>query len=143
MRFTKEKLAEYPPQDETQQLIEFTTEHLARRNFKANVHTGYSWTEWLERGTQDEQDARLEPFREIAEHLYKSGLLQWPETTAEPEIGWYVEGPGQTRGPDAAPELDWIQTYGLNAEEALTYFRACVATNVPCRIRWSFRDPRS
>ncbi|HEX9229909.1 MAG TPA: hypothetical protein VF885_25200 [Arthrobacter sp.] len=136
MTYTEAKRAEYPPQDEAVLLIEFTAELQARRKFAATGHAGVSWENWI--GADEEtRSERLEPFTAQAAALSDLGMLSWPDTET-PGIGWTVEGPGQMRGLNAAPALDWIQTFGRNPKKAVAYFRACRTTGQPCRLTWVF-----
>ncbi|HEX9226479.1 MAG TPA: hypothetical protein VF885_07445 [Arthrobacter sp.] len=135
MTYTEAKRAEYPPQDEKALLIEFAAEMLARRKFAATGHAGVSWENWI--GTEDTRQERMEPYIATAENLAALGMLSWPDTET-PGITWTVEGPGQMRGLNAAPALDWIQPFGRNPKKAIAYFRACRTTSQPCRLTWSF-----
>jgi hypothetical protein len=136
MTYTEAKRAEYPPQDEKVLLIDFTAELLARRKFAATGHPGVTWDNWI--GTDaDTREERMEPFIAHAKNLAAVGMLSWPDTET-PDVGWTVEGPGQIRGLNAAPALDWIQSFGRNPKKAVAYFRACRTTGQPCRLTWSF-----
>lgn len=136
MGYTEAKRAEYPKQGEAQLLIEFTAELLARCKFEATGHAGTSWDDWI--GNRAEiREKRMEPFVVHAEALSGLGMLTWPGSET-PGISWLVEGAGQYRGMNAAPQLDWIQTFGPNSKRAVTYFRACTLTGQPCRLTWSF-----
>ena len=136
MTYTEAKRAEYPPQDEKALLIEFAAELLARRKFAANGHSGVSWENWI--GDEDTREERMEPFLAHAGNLAGLGMLSWPDIET-PGIVWAVEGPGHSRGQNAAPELDWVQPFGFNAKRAVAYFRACRTTGQPCRLSWAFR----
>lgn len=135
MIYTEAKLAEYPPQDEAALLLSFAAELLARRKFADTAHSGTAWGDWIGNGAET-REWRMEPFVAHAANLAAVGMLTWPDWTDS--IVWTVEGPGEDRGPDAAPALDWIQTFARNTRDALTYFRTCTAQGEPCRISWSF-----
>ncbi|MBG0738641.1 hypothetical protein IV500_04295 [Paeniglutamicibacter antarcticus] len=136
MTYTDAKRAEYPQQDETALLIDFAAEVLARREFAATGHASMTWGEWI--GNRAEtRESRMEPYLETARRLSAIGMLTWP-TTETTGITWTVEGPGQIRGLNAAPSLDWIQPFGRNSQGAVGYFRACATTGQPCRLSWSF-----
>lgn len=140
MTYTEAKRAEYPQQDEKALLIEFAAQVLARRKFDATGHAGVSWEDWI--GTdEDTREERMEPFLAHAAALAELRMLSWPDTET-PGSAWTVEGPGQIRGLNAAPALDWIQPFGLNAKGAIAYFRACRTTGQPCRLSWSFRPKK-
>lgn len=139
MTYTEAKRAEYPPQDEAELLIEFTTELLARRKFAATGHPGVSWDQWI--GTdEDTREDRLSAFRIHALVLAGLNMLGWPETETQ-DVGWVIQSPGHYRGLNAAPALDRIVTFGRDAKAALDYFRACATVDQPCRLSWSFATP--
>jgi hypothetical protein len=137
MTYTEAKRAEYPPQDEAELLIEFTTELLARRKFAATGHAGVSWDEWIG-ADEDTREDRLSPYRVHALVLAGLGMLAWPETET-PDVGWTVQSPGVYRGLNAAPALDRIVTFGRDAKAAIDYFRACIRVGQPCRLEWAIR----
>jgi sugar phosphate isomerase/epimerase len=136
MTYTEAKRAEYPPQDEKRLLIGFTAELLARRKFESAGHAGVNFEDWIG-ADKDAREERMEQFTAHAETLAALGMLTWPDTET-PGFGWTVEGPGQMRGLNAAPALDWIQPFGRNPKKAIAYFRACRTTGQPCRLSWSF-----
>lgn len=136
MTYTEAKLAEYPQQHESRLLIELAAEVMARRKFAETGHSGVSWEDWI--GTdQDTREERMEPFIGHASNLSAIGMLSWPRAET-PGITWTVAGPGQHRGQNAAPALDWIKPFARNAKRAVAYFRACNTTGQPCRLSWSF-----
>jgi hypothetical protein len=136
MTYTEAKRAEYPKQDETALLIEFTAEMLARRKFQATGHASVSWIDWI--GNHEEvRGINMAPYRAHAAALAELGMLSWPDSET-PDAGWIVQAAGQYRGTIAAPQLDRIYTFGRDAVGAVNYFRALVLTGVPCRIEWSF-----
>lgn len=142
MGYTEAKLAEYPIQDEQELLIEFSAQFMARLEYKATAHAGISWEAWLDGDPCGGHD-RLEPFRESARRLSGMGMLTWPEATTDPSVSWTIEGPGRSRGPGRAPELDWILTFGRATAKAVTYSRSLTLTGVPHRLSWSsFSDGR-
>jgi hypothetical protein len=136
MTYSQAKLAEYPPQDEAELLIEFTTELLARRKFAATGHAGVSWDEWIG-ADEDTREERMGSYRVHALVLAGLGMLAWPDIET-PDVGWTVQSPGQLRGLNAAPALDRIVTFGRDAKGAVDYFRACATVGQPCRLEWSF-----
>lgn len=135
--YTEAKRAEYPPQDENQLLIEFTTELLARRKFAETGHAGVSWDEWIG-ADEDTREERLDSYRAHVLALANLGMLAWPKTET-PDVGWTVQNPGEYRGMNAAPALDRIVTFGRDAKGAVAHFRACATVGKPCRLEWSFR----
>lgn len=142
MTYTEAKRAEYPPQDEAELLIEFTTELLARRKFAATGHAGVSWDEWIG-ADEDTREDRLSAYRIHALVLAGLGMLAWPETETR-DVSWTIESAGQYRGLNAAPALDRIVTFGRDAKAAVTYFRALTLVSQPCRLTWAFAStPRS
>ncbi|GAA4034082.1 hypothetical protein GCM10023063_17530 [Arthrobacter methylotrophus] len=136
MTYAEAKRAEYPPQDEAELLIEFTTELLARSKFAATGHAGVSWDEWI--GTdEDTREDRLSAYRVHSLVLAGLGMLAWPETETR-DVSWIIESPGHYRGLSAVPALDRIVTFGRDAKAAVAYFRACTTVGQPCRLSWSF-----
>jgi hypothetical protein len=95
-----------------------------------------SWNDWIGNRAETREE-RMEPFVAHAASLAALGMLSWPQAETM-GIGWTVEGPGQYRGMNAAPTLDWVKLFGRNAKKAVTYFRACRSTDQPCRLAWSF-----
>lgn len=136
MDYTEEKLAQYPEQDEQQLLVEFAAQVLARHQYEANGHAGVSWTEWL--GSTDGLESRLVPYREQTAQLAALGMLVWPARTEGPRVRWIIERPGRDSAKDVAPELDWIDTFGMDAAAALEMFRACRTLGRPVRLSWQF-----
>jgi hypothetical protein len=140
MTYSQAKLAEYPPQDEAELLIEFTAELLARRKFAATGHSGLPWENWI--GTdEDAREERLSSYRIHVLALHDLGMLAWPDIET-PDVGWTVQKPGEYRGMNAAPALDRIVTFGRDAKAAVGYFRACTTVGQPCRLEWAYgRSP--
>jgi hypothetical protein len=135
MTYSHAKLAEYPPQDEAELLIEFTTELLARRKFADTGHAGVSWDQWIG-ADEDAREDRLSSYRIHALALHHLGMITWPDIET-PDVGWTVQKPGEYRGMNAAPALDRIVTFGRDAKAAVDYFRACATVGQPCRLSWS------
>lgn len=137
MTYSQAKLVEYPPQDEAELLIEFTTELLARRKFADTGHPGVSWDQWI--GTDgDIRGERLSQYRTHALALASLGMLTWPDIET-PNTRWTVQKPGEYRGMNAAPALDRIVAFGRDATGAVEYFRSCTTVGQPCRLQWAFR----
>lgn len=136
MTYSEAKLTEYPPQYERALLINFAAELLARRKFAETGHSGVSWDDWIG-NDEDTREERMEPSIGHASSLSAIGMLSWPQAET-PGIIWTVEGPGQYRGANAAPALDWVKPCARNAMRAVAYFRACNMIGQPCRLSWSF-----